>query len=536
MDPNSPSAPAPGDRRPARIALFAGLALAGLAALALAARFTTDVPVVYDAPAQHFQYGSTGGERSSGIPEALWRTMPKVCADKLPGGRYVKGREYEGFGFLYEPGRDLPIGTSQRNVSGLPRVFLNCAICHTGSFRFSTETRRQLVPGMPSNTVDLGAFQRFLFDCAAGEGFDVDRLMAETAAVAPQDTINRLALRYVGVPFMRQRLLMLRNRFRYLDWEPPFGPGRVDTWPPAKVLLNFPLETLPSREIAGASDFPSVWLQHKRKGMNLHWDGNNVSVEERNRSAAFGTGAFPPTLDRDSMKRIENYLLYAEPPPFPGDRVDRALAERGRPLYAEYCASCHGRDGRDFTGALVGQVEPIERIRTDRRHLDSYTFELSLAQNSLYAGYGGERFSHFRKTNGYANLPLDGVWLRGPYLHNGSVPTLRDLLEPAARRPTVFFRGYDLYDSAHVGFVSSPLHFSAEGRSLREPQDERRYFKFAVYCRDAPEQCDPYALKCDEGGTPSVCGNGNGGHDGRAYGTELPSADKDALVEFLKTF
>ena len=48
----------------------------------------------------------------------------------------------------------------------------------------------------------------------------------------------------------------------------------------------------------------------------------------------------------------------------------------------------------------------------------------------LYAGYP-RRFSHFRKTYGYANMPLDGVWLRAPYLHNGSVPTLRDLLNPA---------------------------------------------------------------------------------------------------------
>ena len=47
------------------------------------------------------------------------------------------------------------------------------------------------------------------------------------------------------------------------------------------------------------------------------------------------------------------------------------------------------------------------------------------------------RFSHFRKTNGYANMPLDGLWLRAPYLHNGSVPTLRALLFPD-ERPAVF--------------------------------------------------------------------------------------------------
>jgi hypothetical protein len=155
---------------------------------------------------------------------------------------------------------------------------------------------------------------------------------------------------------------------------------------------------------------------------------------------------------------------------------------------------------------------------------------------SIYAGYGDERFSHFRKTFGYVNMPLDGLWLRAPYLHNGSVPTLRDLLERAADRPRVFYRGFDLYDAGRVGFVSEPRHFDSGGRSLQDRADRRAYFKYAVYCDDHPEECDRYAIKCRENGRPSVCGNGNGGHEGEVYGTELPPADKDALVEYLKTF
>jgi len=34
--------------------------------------------------------------------------------------------------------------------------------------------------------------------------------------------------------------------------------------------------------------------------------------------------------------------------------------------------------------------------------------------------------------------PLSGIRASAPYLHNGSVPTLRALLEPAARRPITF--------------------------------------------------------------------------------------------------
>jgi mono/diheme cytochrome c family protein len=236
--------------------------------------------------------------------------------------------------------------------------------------------------------------------------------------------------------------------------------------------------------------------------MWLHWDGNNNSVEERNRSAAFGTGAIPPTLDRASMKRMEEWLRDAAPPKYPYP-IDTALAQRGAPIYREYCAACHGESGTNFAGQSVGQVTPIELIGTDRHRLDSYSAELAANQNLLYAAFPDERFKHFRKTHGYANQPLDGVWLRAPYLHNGSVPTLRQLLSPSKKRPTYFYRGYDVYDPVNVGFVSD---VPSEG--------PRKFFAFDT----------------------TLPGNGHSGHEGRAYGTELSDSDKNALIELLKTF
>ena len=102
--------------------------------------------------------------------------------------------------------------------------------------------------------------------------------------------------------------------------------------------------------------------------------------------------------------------------------------------------------------------------------MNNYTEELAATQSMLYAGerkpaaarasaeerermvacgmadHGNAdentyRFKRFRKTNGYANLPLDGIWLRAPYLHNGSVPTLWDLLNPQAKRPRLLLQG-----------------------------------------------------------------------------------------------
>jgi mono/diheme cytochrome c family protein len=415
----------------------------------LAIRLTRDVPVTYASEEDHFKYGSTGGERDAGIPLSIWKVLPEMFPEYLPG----KG--LQSLGFIYEPGKVLPVGVSQRNVQGIDRVFLNCAICHAGTVRGRPDDSRTIILGMPANTVDLQGFERFLFSCAMDERFTPERILLELNHRGfREDLLNRTLFRFAAINLMRERMLLLKQRFAFMEREPDCGPGRVDTFNPPKVLLNFPMDKISTNEWVGLCDFPSLWYQGKRKGMQLHWDGNNTSVEERNRSAAFGTGALAPTLDRESMKRTERWLYDQARPPrflFP---IDSALAVRGEPLYRQYCANCHGKNGTDFSGELVGKVTPIDLIKTDRHRLDSYSVELCASQNILYAAYPDERFQNFRKTFGYANQPLDGIWLRAPYLHNGSVPTLRDLLEPAPKRPRSFYRGYDVYDPARVGFVS----------------------------------------------------------------------------------
>jgi mono/diheme cytochrome c family protein len=295
----------------------------------------------------------------------------------------------------------------------------------------------------------------------------------------------------------------------------------VDTFNPPKALLGFPMERADSSEKVGNADFPAVWYQSAKEGMQLHWDGNNTKVDERNLSAGFGTGATPTTIDKEGVLRMAAFLWdQATPPAFPADRIDASLARDGEAVYREHCWSCHGNArppfGTDGDGSLVGRVTPIEQVGTDRARLDSYTLELAAAQNSLYAGFPRDeaycreqpddkdrcypaRFSHFRKTNGYANMPLDGLWLRAPYLHNGSIPDLVSLLEPPAARPAVFHIAYDVYDYDRVGFVTRGSDAEREGWRL----------------------------------DTSAPGNGNGGH---LYGTGLGGEQKRALVEYLKTF
>lgn len=55
----------------------------------------------------------------------------------------------------------------------------------------------------------------------------------------------------------------------------------------------------------------------------------------------------------------------------------------------------------------------------------------------------------------YKGRSLNGIWATAPYLHNGSVPTLYDLLLPASQRPTQFITGSREFDPTHVGFKST---------------------------------------------------------------------------------
>jgi cytochrome c1 len=107
----------------------------------------------------------------------------------------------------------------------------------------------------------------------------------------------------------------------------------------------------------------------------------------------------------------------------------------------------------------------------------------------------GARVQAERATLDYRARPLDGIWATAPYLHNGSVPTLADLLKPPAQRPKTFYVGDCEIDPVNVGCVAT----------------ER-----------------PGAFLFDT----SKPGNRNTGHE---YGTSLDPADRMALLEYLKS-
>jgi cytochrome c5 len=487
------------------IALAVGILLA-FAVLWAVWMLRVDRPVMYDDVAEHFKYGSIGSEPGVSLlnpvggvlpPYAVFRSLPSICPDRLPGG-------YASLGFVYEPGRELPIGVSRRRRLGVDHVGLNCAVCHTGTVRQTPAAAPRVVLGMPAHQLDLQGFVEFVLQCTLDNRLTAAAVRGRLPEEGGPSAFERLLLRFGLVDRLKLQTLDLYNRIAPLLQPeiPRWGRGRVDTFNPYKAIqFNWPLERLPRSELIGASDFPSLWNQQPREGMQLHWDGDNDSVDERNLSAGLGAGITPVTVDHAGLARVRDWTWTLPPPRYPF-AVDQALAARGAAVYGQACLECHGdhrfREGVR-AGARIGQVVPAADVGTDRHRLDSYTATFAANQYSLFPD-SPYRFRRFRKTGGYANHPLDGIWARAPYLHNGSVPTLRDLLEPPERRPAAFYRGYDVYDQARVGFVTTV----AEERG-------RRFFRYDT----------------------AVPGNSNAGH---LYGTTLSDEDKRAVVEYMKTF
>jgi mono/diheme cytochrome c family protein len=517
-------------RLPLALALLIAL-LVGLVAVVTAAwngpRFLrADRVPAFAGELDHFKYGSIGAERDSGIPYLAWQALPRLFPEVFGDAAAQEAARARGegpytvFGFLYEPARtghaeprDLPIGIARRDVRGVEMVWFNCAVCHTGTVRETEGGPRRLVAGMAANNLDLHRFVAFVADIADDPRIAAGSLIAAIEAGGTRlGLVDRLLWRFVVAPGLREGLLERRAQLApLLAMQPAWGPGRVDTFNPYKVVqLRQRAGTGEPSQWIGASDFPTIFYQRERAGMQLHWDGNNPSLAERNLSAAIGAGLVldrATAADHASIRRVATWLLDLPAPPSPL-RVDAnaALLAEGQRLYMRDCAACHGfQEGARyrFEGAQLGRVTPIAAVGTDRARLDSYTPDFVATQHRVLG------LTAFVKTDGYANHPLDGLWLRGPYLHNGAVPTLEALLMPPAERPRFFLRGDDTLDRARGGFSSET--FETEGACLAAARRGPRLFCFDTH--------QP--------------GNGNGGHE---YGTQLGQSERAALLAYLRTF
>jgi mono/diheme cytochrome c family protein len=186
-------------------------------------------------------------------------------------------------------------------------------------------------------------------------------------------------------------------------------------------------------------------------------------------------------------KALADWMKTVPAPAYPLE-INSKLVETGRAVYENTCAGCHALDRN-----AKRRVIPIGDVGTDRTQLTEW------AKITDSSALGSVR-SEMVRGGGYIAPSLSGIWLRAPYLHNGSVPSVRHLLEAQSSRPLMFYVGNDVVEPQSVGFVWT---------EAKQPGQR----DFVPYDATQP-------------------GHSNAGH---LYGVGLPAADKTALIEYIKT-
>jgi hypothetical protein len=457
-------------------------------------------------------------------------------------------------GFLNDPaGPDgLPVGLYKWQVNfDTPKyacwkgnwLGLGCAGCHTGQVNYHGQQIR--IEGGPSH-LDIENFVGQL-KLALGKLQDPQALASFMGRVeAPAADVEK------GLACFAKALRAEKDFYSNKDIGTPAGFGRLDAHGLGlNQLLAVPLGENQNYAPATAPvRFPALWDTPR-----FNWVLYSGSIRQplaRNVIEALGVLA-PIKYETMLGNRVEHaiemgnvvwgqrMLMYLRSPGWPESilgRFDPKRVERGKQLYADQCADCHDArpaETRSEQGACDEIRIPLfdlDTIGTDpetattfnRRRLSLTNMPGDIKGPADIANYKAAelvaqkivqqwieqsptnaaladtvncgRPNRFRAPLAYRARPLNGIWAMAPYLHNGSVPSLHDLLLPPDQRPKTFYVGNWEFDPESVGYETKSWFLGA--------------FTYDTWTR----------------------GNSNAGH---AFGTDLSEEDRKALIEYLKT-
>jgi mono/diheme cytochrome c family protein len=258
-------------------------------------------------------------------------------------------------------------------------------------------------------------------------------------------------------------------------------------------------------------DVPAWWLLKKKKMMYHTGTTDAGSVRALMQFMLVpGNGRAEFEREEVTFRDIQAYILSLEPPryPFP---IDQTLAKSGDVLFNKTCARCHGTYGPDWT--YPSRIVPLDVIGTDPNRFNAFTERMGEHYNRSWfakekTGWLGDGYQS-TKARGYQAPPLDGIWATAPYFHNGSVPTVYNVLNSTSR-PKIFTRSFRTdeaaYDREKLGWKVQVLE---RGPAADLPAHERRQ----VY-------------------DTNQAGRGNGGH---TFGDAFTDEERRAVIEYLKT-
>lgn len=251
------------------------------------------------------------------------------------------------------------------------------------------------------------------------------------------------------------------------------------------------------REYNLGSDIPALWHMQKKNALYYTAVGKGDFTKLLFQASVLGIE--DSTAARQAQEKfvhITAWIRSLEPPAYP-QAIDKEQVKKGELLFNEHCSGCHGTYGAEET--YPNKVVALPVIGTD-------TLYASYAQESKIVEWYNQSWfatsypqSWLEPEKGYVAPPLDGIWATAPYLHNGAVPTVYEVLNSKVR-PTYWQRSRDSqdYDWQKLGWLY-------ESKSSRNGK-----------------------LNYDT----TLPGYGNHGH---TFGDKLKEEERWAVIEYLKT-
>jgi hypothetical protein len=411
----------------------------------------------------------------------------------------------------------LPIGIAKETTpegrwKGVD-VGINCAACHESELHYLGKRIR--IDGNVNMHLDMLSFYRRADEAMQATLHDpakFDRL-AEKIGASSSDAKSELRKRFEGeadrVHYYTNQIMVPPH-----DW----GPGRMDCLNLILNRMLSIAPNIPQNWYPPLAPTKPPFLWNAPQGTWTQWSAIATDPIFRNYGETQGVympmdlisktpqeGLFDSNARMLNLEKIEDLVNRLAPPKWPEEvlgKIDRAKAVRGKVLFAQHCAECHNsypytwtepnKYGKRF---LEVGIVPQSYVGTDPMQFEDFQPYVLTAQLAPYlpGPFKGEPVAPAQvfhataqeglletaekklnltpeetvKLHGYREFPLphpqprsykagprDGVWAEGPYLHNGSVPNLYEMLIPAKERTKKFYVGQD-FDPVKVGVDTS---------------------------------------------------------------------------------
>lgn len=410
-----------------------------------------------------------------GIPERVFRQL--ISSDSVTELPDRVGRA-----------QGLPFSTNVTdNRDGLSIVSNNCLTCH-GTVLFG-----ELQIGLGNEFLDFTGNASVLAERAGALVNGDDEIRAwelyadRIAAIAPY-----VKTRTVGVnPANNLTMALIAHR-----------DAQSNAWSD-KPLLPLPPEDPPPVSV------PPWWRMAKKPAMFSMGEGRVDHARIMMSASMLCTDTLEALEKIDAYAPdIREYIASLKPPQWPFD-IKQPLVATGKKVFEESCSQCHGRYGEN--AHYPARLVPIEIVQTDSTLIDFARGEGAYHIDWFNRSFYGET-SIMSPGSGYVAPPLDGIWATAPFLHNGSVPTIRALLDSSSR-PAIWHHTVNnalnpaSYDQKDMGWMHKQLQPSESMVRADSDPGKRIY-------------------------DTRVSGYSNDGH---LFGDHLSNAQRDAVIEYLKT-